>query len=71
MINQIEKVTHKKENLCWLCTILKFNNPFAFIFGISEKETQIAQKGLENIMSWFYVNKCFLWNLQRQEIQYE
>ena len=65
------------------------NNPYAFVFGISEKEQSLGRiklnfcfylmkkkkkkvnKGIENIMNWFYINKCFLWNLQREEVQTE
>ncbi|EWS75967.1 hypothetical protein TTHERM_000160559 (macronuclear) [Tetrahymena thermophila SB210] len=69
IINKIQSVRNHQENLVWLCTLLKTNNPSSIILGISECEQTLASRGLENIMRWFYLPRCFVWNMIRAEVQ--
>ncbi|KAL4470306.1 hypothetical protein ABPG74_011917 [Tetrahymena malaccensis] len=69
IINKIQSVRNHQENLVWLSTLLKTNNPSSIILGISECEQTLASRGLENIMRWFYLPRCFVWNMIRAEVQ--
>ncbi|KAL4502400.1 hypothetical protein ABPG72_011987 [Tetrahymena utriculariae] len=69
IINKIQSVRNHQENLVWLCTLLKTNNPSSIILGLSECEQTLASRGLENIMRWFYLPRCFVWNMIRAEVQ--